>query len=99
MSFNVSNVYNGLTKEKRSESVLVEEVISKNLVVYNDHVNTFDYVIESLIKVCKHDVVQAEQCTYLIHYKGKCAVKTGEYDELESMCTALLDRNITAEIE
>jgi len=92
-------VYNGLTKEKRSESVLVEEVISKNLVVYNDHVNTFDYVIESLIKVCKHDVVQAEQCTYLIHYKGKCAVKTGEYDELESMCTALLDRNITAEIE
>ncbi len=92
-------MYSGLTKEKYSESVLVEEVINKNLVVYNDHVNTFEYVIESLIKVCKHEVIQAEQCTYLIHYKGKCAVKTGEYDELESMCTALLDRNITAEIE
>jgi ATP-dependent Clp protease adaptor protein ClpS len=92
-------MYNSLTKKEVSESVIVEEVLNKNLVVYNDEVNTFDFVIESLIKVCKHDVIQAEQCTYLIHYKGKCAVKTGEYDELESMCTALLNRNITAEIE
>jgi ATP-dependent Clp protease adaptor protein ClpS len=92
-------MYTNQTKEERSESVLVEEVINKDLIVYNDDVNTFDFVIESLIKVCKHEVIQAEQCTYLIHYKGKCAVKTGSYDELKPLCSALLDRNITAEIE
>lgn len=92
-------MYNNLTKEEISGDVLLEEVASKTLVVYNDDVNTFDFVIESLIKVCKHDVIQAEQCTYLIHYKGKCIVKSGEYSELEPMCTALLNRNISAEIE
>jgi ATP-dependent Clp protease adaptor protein ClpS len=71
----------------------------QQLIVYNDDFNTFDFVIESLIKVCKHDAVQAEQCTFLIHYKGKCSVKRGSYEELEPMCTALLERGLTAEIE
>lgn len=71
----------------------------QQIIVYNDDFNTFDFVIESLIKVCKHDIVQAEQCTFLIHYKGKCSVKRGSYEELEPMCTALLERGITAEIE
>ncbi|MBL0329164.1 MAG: ATP-dependent Clp protease adaptor ClpS [Bacteroidetes bacterium] len=75
------------------------EVEGKQLIVYNDDFNTFDHVIESLIKVCKHDPIQAEQCTFLIHYKGKCSVKKGSYDALEPMCTALLERGITAEIE
>lgn len=75
------------------------EVEGKQLIVYNDDFNTFDYVIESLIKVCKHDPIQAEQCTFLIHYKGKCSVKKGSYEALEPMCTALLERGITAEIE
>ena len=78
------------------EEVAVED---KQIIVYNDDFNTFDHVIESLIKVCKHDPIQAEQCTFLIHYKGKCSVKKGSYEELEPMCTALLERGITAEIE
>lgn len=78
------------------EEVVVED---KQIVVYNDDFNTFDHVIETLIKVCKHDPIQAEQCTFLIHYKGKCSVKKGSYEELEPICTALLERGITAEIE
>ncbi len=75
------------------------EVADKQIVVYNDDFNTFDFVIESLVKVCKHDPIQAEQCTFLIHYKGKCSVKKGTFESLEPMCTALLERGITAEIE
>ncbi len=78
----------------------VEESIKlpKEIVLYNDDHNTFDFVIESLIKVCRHDVLQAEQCTFLVHYTGKCAVKRGDYEKLKPMCTALLDRGLTAEI-
>ncbi len=75
------------------------EVVDKQIILYNDDFNTFDFVIESLIKVCKHDTIQAEQCTYLVHYKGKCSVKRGSYEALEPMCTALLERGLTAEIE
>ncbi len=78
------------------EEVAVED---KQIIVYNDDFNTFEHVIESLIKVCKHDPIQAEQCTFLIHYKGKCSVKKGSYEELEPVCTALLEKGITAEIE
>jgi ATP-dependent Clp protease adaptor protein ClpS len=84
------------------EEVLLEDTITveeKKLVIFNDDVNTFDFVINSLIDVCKHEVMQAEQCTLIIHYNGKCAVKNGEYDKLEPMCTALLDRGLTAEIQ
>lgn len=79
---------------------LLEQVENKKaLVLYNDEVNTFDFVIESLVKVCSHDIIQAEQCTYLVHYKGKCAVKTGSFKELQPMCEALLDRGLSANIE
>lgn len=82
------------------EELVQETIVEKrDLIVYNDDVNTFDHVIDSLVKVCKHEVLQAEQCTWLIHYKGKCQVKRGEYEKLEPMCTALLDRGISAEIE
>ena len=78
----------------------VEAIVeNQDLIVYNDDYNTFDHVIDSLIKVCKHKPIQAEQCTWLVHYKGKCQVKRGDYDTLEPMCTALLDRGISAEIE
>lgn len=70
----------------------------KNLVIYNDDVNTFDHVIESLVKVCKHEVIQAEQCTWIIHYNGKCAVKEGEMDSLLPMRRALSERGIDAKI-
>lgn len=76
-----------------------EQIEKKDLIVFNDDVNTFDHVIDSLIKVCKHNALQAEQCTHIVHYKGKCQVKHGDWDTLEPMCTALLDRGITAEIQ
>lgn len=75
------------------------EVDGKQIILYNDEFNSFDFVIDSLIKVCKHEPLQAEQCTFLVHYKGKCSVKKGSYKELEPMCTALLERGLTAEIE
>lgn len=86
------------TETLERTEVVEKQVDERNLVVFNDDFNTFDHVIESLIKVCKHDLIQAEQCTTLIHYKGKCEVKRGDYETLEPMCTALLDRGITAEI-
>lgn len=71
----------------------------RDLIVHNDDHNTFDHVINTLVRVCKHDVHQAEQCTYLIHYKGKCAVKKGSIKELKPMKDALNDAGISATIE
>jgi ATP-dependent Clp protease adaptor protein ClpS len=76
-----------------------EEVRVRDLVLYNDDVNTFDFVIQCLIEVCKHDVLQAEQCTYIVHYNGKCTVKTGSYLQLNPMRQALLDRGLSAVID
>lgn len=78
--------------------VLTEEEVKRVLVLHNDDYNTFDFVIVSLMEVCDHTLEQAEQCTWLVHYKGKCEVKTGSYEFLEPMCTALLDRGLSAEI-
>jgi ATP-dependent Clp protease adaptor protein ClpS len=88
------------TIEKVQEEVLVEEQIGVNheIVLYNDDVNTFDHVIDTLIKVCKHTAEQAEQCAILVHYKGQCTVKTGHFDELKPQCTSLLDAGLSAEI-
>ncbi len=88
------------TKEKIQEKgdVLEQEVLQHEIILFNDDVNTFEFVINSLIDVCDHTSEQAEQCTYLVHYKGKCAVKTGEYDELKPRCTRLLDLGLSAEI-
>lgn len=87
------------TETLLEKEIVEKEVAERSLVVFNDDYNTFDFVIESLIKVCKHNLIQAEQCTMLVHYTGKCQVKTGEYNKLEPMCTALLDRGISAEIQ
>jgi ATP-dependent Clp protease adaptor protein ClpS len=79
--------------------VAVDEEAPYQLIVWNDDVNTFDWVIETLIDVCGHSQEQAEQCAFLIHFKGKYAVKQGAYRELEPMCTAITDRSINATIE
>ncbi len=71
----------------------------KKLVVYNDDFNTFDHVVDTLIKICKHDSQQAEQCTYIIHYKGKCSVKDGSYYNLKPMREGITDAGIKAAIE
>jgi ATP-dependent Clp protease adaptor protein ClpS len=81
----------------RSEEQLLDEECF-NLVVFNDDVNTFEHVIQTLIEVCNHDPQQAEQCTWLIHYKGKCTVKHGAFDEMAKMCEAICNRGISAEV-
>jgi len=68
------------------------------IVLFNDDVNTFDHVIETLVDVCNHTFEQAEQCSILVHYKGKCTVKTGAYNDLEPRCSKLLQAGLTAEI-
>ena len=81
--------------------VLLEELIDQealDLVVFNDDVNTFDYVIDTLIDVCKHTAEQAEQCSLIVHYKGKCTVKTGPLDELKIQCNRLNATGLTAEL-
>lgn len=70
----------------------------KSIVIYNDDFNTFEHVIDTLIKVCKHTQEQAEQSTWLVHYKGKCAVKNGEYDILLPMRNAIREAGIDAKI-
>lgn len=89
----------GNTEVLEQRIIDTQESVKHNLIVFNDDFNTFDHVIDSLIKVCKHEPIQAEQCTYIVHYQGKCDVKSGEYKALEPMCTALLERGITAEIQ
>jgi ATP-dependent Clp protease adaptor protein ClpS len=70
----------------------------KNLIVFNDDYNTFDHVIQTLVKVCKHTYQQAEQCTWLIHYRGKCTVKTGSFRKLRPMRDGICDAGIEARI-
>ena len=84
------------------DPVINDEVVEarvRDLVLYNDDFNTFDFVIESLIEVCKHEALQAEQCTYIVHYNGKCSVKNGSYTDLNPMRVALCDRGLSAVIE
>ena len=87
-------------KRQYEEEVLVMELEDEvyKLVVHNDDVNTFDFVIMCLIDICEHTPEQAEQCTMLIHYKGKCTVKTGSYEKLKPQCTQLLEAGLNAEI-
>ena len=89
------------TIEKVQEEVLVDEQVGINneIILFNDDVNTFHHVIETLIKVCKHEPLQAEQCAILVHYKGKCSVKNGSIEELTPYCSALLDAGLSAEIQ
>jgi ATP-dependent Clp protease adaptor protein ClpS len=70
-----------------------------NLIVWNDDVNTFDWVIDSLVNICDHTPEQAEQCALLVHYKGKCGVKKGSFDDLRPKAEALIDRGIQATID
>lgn len=85
---------------EEDDLLLEEKVIKENhLVLFNDEVNTFDWVIESLISICNHDRHQAEQCSLIIHNNGKCSVKEGNFDRLRPLCEALLDRGLSATIE
>lgn len=87
--------------EKFQEDILIQDkkIDKKQIVVYNDDVNTFDWVIQSLIEVCEHQHEQATQCAYIVHFNGKCDVKSGSFEELKPQCLELLNRKISAKIE
>lgn len=86
--------------EKSTEAVFIDDILgTSRLVLYNDDVNTFDWVIKCLVELCKHLPEQAEQCAMIVHYKGKCKVKSGRYSELEGICQAMLSRGLSAKIE
>ncbi|MBP6585426.1 MAG: ATP-dependent Clp protease adaptor ClpS [Flavobacterium sp.] len=87
-----------IEKTKEKNSVLEAVDINNEIILYNDDVNTFDHVIDTLIAVCNHTAEQAEQCAILVHYKGKCTVKTGSFEELKPQCTQLLEAGLSAEI-
>lgn len=86
-------------EEALLDEVLYESGPVREIILHNDDVNTFDHVIGSLVEICGHDPIQAEQCAWIVHYKGKCSVKRGTFDNLEPRCTALLDRGLSAAIE
>ena len=87
------------TKEKIQTDILTAAEEPCSLVVWNDEVNTFEWVIDTLMEVCGHSAEQAEQCAYIIHYQGKYAVKSGSFDDLKPQCEAITDRGIGATIE
>ncbi len=87
------------TKLLEDTDVLTLTDAPYSLIVWNDEVNTFEWVIETLIDICGHSFEQAEQCAMIIHHKGKYAVKEGAYDELKPMCEAITERGIGATIE
>lgn len=79
--------------------VKVNKKEENQIVVFNDDYNTFEHVIKSLIEICDHSTLQAEQSAMMVHYNGKCVVKKGSYEKLKPQCSALLDRGINAEIQ
>jgi ATP-dependent Clp protease adaptor protein ClpS len=88
-----------LNNPEFEELVDVRSGNERFLILHNDEVHTFDFVIEALIKVCELEPVQAEQCTYLVHYKGKCDVKKGGYSYLKPYKQALIDKGLQATID
>lgn len=88
-----------ITKEE-SEIDLVERTDEGvSVILYNDDVNTFDWVIKCLVEICEHNALQAEQCALIVHYKGKALVKSGEEEKMKSICQALCDCGLSAIIE
>lgn len=91
--------YQNETKQRPDHDIDVDTVDPFQLIVWNDEVNTFEWVIESLVAVCGHSQEQAEQCAYVIHFRGKYAVKHGDYNDLKPMCDAITERGIGATLE
>lgn len=89
------------TGTQQSEDTDVLELVDKgcSLIVWNDEVNSFQWVIETLMEVCGHSFEQAEQCSLIIHFQGKYAVKKGSYEDLKPQCEAITERGIGATIE
>lgn len=88
------------TKEKISEKILsdTDSLHENEIILFNDDVNTFDHVIDTLMRVCNHTLEQAKQCSIIVHYKGKCSVKSGSYSDLKPRFIKLLEAGLSAEI-
>ncbi len=96
----MTGVQNDTSTKQWEETDLLTSVEEPcNLIVWNDNVNTFQWVIETLMDICGHNYEQAEQCSYIIHFQGKYAVKNGTFEELKPMCDAITDRGIGATVE
>ena len=92
-------IYNTTKTQEFAElDVVTEDSKLYTITLYNDDVNSFEWVIECLTKYCGHDFIQAEQCATLVHYKGKCIVKSGSIDKLKPICEVLLEKGLSAEI-
>ncbi len=87
------------TKESTQQEVETLEKTAHQLLIYNDDINSFDWVIECLMKYCGHEYEQAGQCALIIHNKGKCSVKQGDLDKLTPIKEALLDAHLDARID
>jgi len=88
------------TQKKHQEdfSILEQQSDLHEIILFNDEVNTFDHVIDMLVRVCDHTEIQAEQCSIIVHNNGKCAVKTGDYSDLKPRCSRLLEAGLSAEL-
>jgi len=95
------NQENKMVKERTKSSDQIDEQLSdkREIILYNDNVNTFDFVIETLIEVCEHDPITAEQCTLIAHYNGKCPVKSGDLDDLIPLTKEMTNRGLTVSIK
>ena len=99
MTQTFSAVHSSTLEEVAVDPVLeTVETAGFNLVLYNDEHNTFDHVIDCLMEVCGHDALQAEQCAMIVHFKGKCTVKSGDYDELAPIKKSLSEKDLTVEL-
>ncbi|MBN09487.1 MAG: Clp protease ClpS [Flavobacteriaceae bacterium] len=100
ITLRIINSNSPLPNENPDEDVdaIVKVEREHELILYNDDVNTFDHVIETLISVCDHTLLQAQQCAYIVHFNGKCVVKTGPISDLEPRCIKLLEAGLSAEI-
>ena len=89
-----------ITKIIPQEIEQVETLENKEheIILFNDDVNTFDHVIECLVRICGHSYIQAEQCAFIVHYSGKCSVKTGDIEDLVPECNSLLEEGLSAEV-
>jgi len=88
-----------ITKKKvKSE---LDEIVSQPfiLMLHNDDYNSFDWVIECLMKVCGHEYEQASQCAHLVHFTGKCDVKRGDKETITKMYNKLKGARLTVTME
>lgn len=89
----------GLEQTSPAEIAEAATEFEKTLILHNDDVNTFDHVIQSLVEICGFSAQDAETCALITHYKGRCPLKSGSYEELKPYYDALLERQLTVSIE